>query len=75
MYGDRLDYSFHLETLKELLRVIRDEVRILPLVYLNGKRYQHLEELLGEFKSEISYEEEKVEYEFQKKCSYNVKGI
>ncbi|MGM0873249.1 MAG: hypothetical protein ACQEWV_00350 [Bacillota bacterium] len=60
MYGDRLDYSFHLETLKELLRVTSEEVRIFPLVDLNGKRYQHLEALLGEF---------------GKKCSYNVEGI
>ena len=45
MYADRLDYQFHLETLNELLRVTKEEIRIFPLVDLEGKRYEHLDKL------------------------------
>ena len=66
MYADRLDYQFHLETVNELLRVTKKEIRIFPLVDLEGKRYEHL----GKFISNIidkgcSVEEVKVPYEFQ----------
>jgi hypothetical protein len=37
MYADRLDYQFHIKTLNELLRVTKEEVRIFPLVDLEGK--------------------------------------
>lgn len=66
MYGDRLNYDFHYKTLKELLRVTKGELRIFPLVDLAGKRYLHLDKLLSEFEHDISFEEEKVAYEFQK---------
>ncbi|WP_338786825.1 SAM-dependent methyltransferase [Metabacillus sp. FJAT-53654] len=65
MYGDRLDYSFHLKTLKELLRVTKEELRIFPLVDLEGKRYVRLDELLSELGSGIRFKEERVSYEFQ----------
>ncbi|MGG1572508.1 SAM-dependent methyltransferase [Fictibacillus sp. NRS-1165] len=42
-YADRLDHQFHLETLKELLRVTKEEICIFPLVDLAGKRYKYLE--------------------------------
>jgi len=66
MYADRLDYQFHLETLNELVRVTRGEIRIFPLVDLEGIRYEHL----NKFKSYLvdkgcSVEEVKVPYEFQ----------
>jgi hypothetical protein len=47
MYADRLDYPFHLTTLKELLRVSKEEIRIFPLVDLEGKRYEHLDKLIS----------------------------
>ncbi|GAB3027292.1 hypothetical protein [Natronobiforma cellulositropha] len=46
LYGDRFDAAFHRESLRELVRVARDEVRVYPLVGLDGERYPELEALL-----------------------------
>ncbi|WP_078392797.1 SAM-dependent methyltransferase [Shouchella patagoniensis] len=66
MYGDRLDYQFHINTLKELLRVTKLELRIFPLVNLEGKRYEELDNIIKSLKS-WGYEvtEIAVNYEFQ----------
>lgn len=66
MYGDRLDYQFHQDTLNELLRVAKEEVRIFPLADLSGQRYAYLDKLIHDL-SERGYtcEEETVGYEFQ----------
>lgn len=66
MYADRLDYQFHISTLNEFLRVSKEEVRIFPLVDLEGKRYKYLEQLLN-YLTESGYrvEEVNVPYEFQ----------
>lgn len=69
-YADRLDYHFHIETIKELLRVTKEEIRIFPLVDLEGKRYEHLDEIIY-FLTETgcTVEEIKVPYEFQKNAN------
>ena len=66
MYADRLDYQFHIETINELLRVTKEEIRIFPLVDLEGKRYEHLDKLIS-YLADNGYivEEIKVPYEFQ----------
>lgn len=66
MYADRLDYDFHLATLKELLRVTKKEIRLFPLVDLKGERSPYLEPL-KKFLTENGciVEEVKVDYEFQ----------
>ncbi|WP_088102898.1 SAM-dependent methyltransferase [Halalkalibacter urbisdiaboli] len=66
MYADRLDYQFHIETLNELLRVTKEEVRIFPLVDLEGKRYEHLDKMIS-YLADNGYTVEEVEvpYEFQ----------
>ncbi|MDF2903087.1 MAG: hypothetical protein K0S25_725 [Bacillus sp. (in: firmicutes)] len=66
MYADRLDYQFHIETVNELLRITKEEVRIFPLVDLEGKRYEHLDKLISylDVKGCIVGEVE-VPYEFQ----------
>ncbi len=70
MYDDRLDYEFHLKTIKELLRVSKEEIRIFPLVNLEGKRYEHLDELIRYFEDKgNTVEEIKVPYEFQAKAN------
>jgi hypothetical protein len=67
MYSDRLDYDFHLKTVKELMRVTRGELRIFPLVDLSCKRYEHLERLIADLVREgFAAEEIEVPYEFQK---------
>jgi hypothetical protein len=66
MYADRLDYQFHIETLNELLRVTKEEIRIFPLVDLEGKRYEHLEKIISYLANiGCTVEEIKVPYEFQ----------
>ncbi|MCM3109605.1 methyltransferase domain-containing protein [Lederbergia lenta] len=66
MYADRLDYQFHMKTLNELLRVSSDEICIFPLVDLEGKRYEHLDELILYLTDKgCTVEEVKVGYEFQ----------
>jgi hypothetical protein len=65
-YADRLDFEFHIKVMEELLRVTKKEVRIFPLVDLEGKRYEHLDKVIR-YLAEIGYaaEEVKVSYEFQ----------
>lgn len=66
MYADRLDYHFHIETIDELLRVTKEEVRIFPLVDLEGKRYEHLDKLISYLADKgCTVKEVKVPYEFQ----------
>lgn len=66
MYADRLNYLFHIKTLNELLRVTNEEVRIFPLVDLAGKRYKHLDKIIGYLADKgCTVEEVKVPYEFQ----------
>ncbi|QPA33027.1 class I SAM-dependent methyltransferase [Thermaerobacillus caldiproteolyticus] len=67
MYADRLDDQFHITTLNELLRVSKEEIRIFPLVDLEGKRYTHLDHLVSYLiENGCTVEEVKVPYEFQK---------
>ncbi len=74
MYSDRLDYQFHIETLNELLRVTKEEVRIFPLVDLEGKRYEHLDILISYLAdSGCTVEEVKVPYEFQTNANLMLK--
>lgn len=66
MYADRLDYQFHIETLNELLRVTKEEIRIFPLVDLEGKRFEHLDKIISYLTDNgCTLEEVKVPYEFQ----------
>jgi hypothetical protein len=66
MYADRLDYQFHIETLNELLRVTREEVRIFPLVDLEGNRYDYLDKIISYLTDKgYTVEEVNVPYEFQ----------
>lgn len=66
MYADQLDYQFHIKTLDELLRVTKKEIRIFPLVDLEGQRYEHLDKIITYLSGNGCIAEEvKVPYEFQ----------
>ena len=66
LYSEHLDEQFHIEAIDEMLRVAR-EVRIFPLVTLNGEVSAHLISVLAYLKSRgYSCEVIKTEYEFQK---------
>lgn len=45
MYADNIDYYFHIQTIDELLRVTKEEVRIFPITDMNGKRYDRIDEI------------------------------
>lgn len=69
-YADRLSLAFHKETIKELLRVTKKQVRIFPLVDLKSKRYSEMETLLEFIQSSgWKVEEQLVDYEFQRKAN------
>jgi len=71
MYGDRLDYDFHVRTLQELLRVTKVEVRIFPVVDLSSRRYEHLDKIMEWIAFQgWSAEIVKVPYEFQKGANH-----
>ena len=74
MYGDRLDLDFHLSTLKEFLRVSREEIRVFPLVDLSGNRYEYLEDVKRELLNcGCTVEEVSVPYEFQRNANSMLK--
>ncbi len=50
LYADRLDYAFHYSACRELCRVCCGEVRIYPLVDMEGRTYANLERLLTELR-------------------------
>lgn len=66
LYSDQLSESFHLAAIQELIRVA-DEVRIFPLVSLNGQLSPYLDRVLVYCKAAgIRSEIESVNYHFQK---------
>ncbi|MGQ8871981.1 SAM-dependent methyltransferase [Paenibacillus sp. TSA_86.1] len=66
-YADRLSFGFHTQTLLELLRVTRHEIRIFPTVDLSGKRYEFMDELKASLeKRGCVVSEIKTSYEFQR---------
>jgi hypothetical protein len=66
LYSEHLDFSFHLSSIEEMLRVAK-EVRIFPIVTLQNQRSSHFDKIIEAlkekgFKTKII----KTEYEFQK---------
>lgn len=66
-YADRLAADFHVQTILELLRVTKRELRIFPTVDLTGERYEHMDELMT-LLQECGYMTSEVitSYEFQR---------
>ncbi|CAM3219087.1 methyltransferase domain-containing protein [Prescottella defluvii] len=67
-YSDRLDHTFHVDAIGELMRVARDELRIFPLVAAGSSApYPRLDELLAELRTRgITGHVVEVDYEFQR---------
>lgn len=66
LYSEHLDMQFHSEAIEEMLRVAK-EVRIFPIVTLEGKRSPHLDGIMQRLKAKGFLPSiEKVGYEFQK---------
>ncbi len=66
LYSDQVDLETHLNGLRELLRVAA-EVRVYPMVALNGQPSPHLEPVMETLATEeVDVRREPVEYEFQR---------
>lgn len=66
LYGDKLDFAFHLAALRELLRVA-DEVRVFPLMNLDGLPSSHLPGVMRALSGEgAEMELVEVPFEFQR---------
>lgn len=67
LYDDRLDYRFHFESCRELVRVTKTEARIYPLVGLGGEPFTRFERLLSDLRHcGIEAEVRPVNYQFLK---------
>ncbi len=51
LYGDRLGFNFHMDCIREFTRVA-PEVRIYPVMGLDGKEYPDMEKLVSALKSD-----------------------
>lgn len=66
LYGDQLDFAFHLAALRELLRVAL-EVRVFPLINLDGLPSSHLPGVMNVLRGEgVEVALVDVPFEFQK---------
>jgi hypothetical protein len=61
----QLGFDFHVSSIHEMLRVAR-EIRIFPIVNLDARKTDLLDELLRHFEKDYFVEIEQVYYEFQK---------
>ncbi|GIM29101.1 hypothetical protein CPJCM30710_17670 [Clostridium polyendosporum] len=67
MYDEHLDYEFHKQTIKEIIRITSKEIRIFPIVNLKGEKSMFVNKLMSDdnftmYKMQIV----KVNYEFIK---------
>lgn len=68
LYDDRLDYQFHRDSVGEMLRVTSGEVRIYPLVNLqgNGKKSHFVSRIMDDLEGKADVEIVEVNYRFRK---------
>lgn len=70
LYDDRFDYDFHLRSIRELLRVAAQEVRIFPLVGFGAKRSIHLDRIIEDVRAErYRVDMVQIPFEFQKSAN------
>lgn len=49
LYTDNLSYNFHVDAIREMLRVSK-EARIFPLLDVNAKKSHYVQKILSDFK-------------------------
>jgi hypothetical protein len=70
LYEDQLDYTFHSDTLRELLRITSGEVRIYPITNLRGERSVYVNPLMADAAlAGYDFEIVHVDYEFLKNAN------
>lgn len=64
-YEEQLDYEFHQQSLREIMRVTRGEARVYPLVNFEAKRSAYLDRLRGDAElAHLGFEEVETDFEF-----------
>ena len=67
LYGDWLEFGFHIECLKEFARVCYGEIRVYPLTGLDAKPYPYLDDILSVLnENKIQADIVRTPFEFQK---------
>ena len=65
VYEDHLDYAFHRASVKEIMRVTREEARFYPLVSFEANRCAYLDRLkLDPELAHLEFEEVATDFEF-----------
>jgi SAM-dependent methyltransferase len=65
VYEDQLSYEFHNNSIRELMRVTRGEIRIYPIVTFEAERSRYLSSVRGEPEfASWSFEEVPTDFEF-----------
>jgi hypothetical protein len=65
IYDHRLDYDFHLNSIKEMLRVSSEELRIYPLVKNKGIKSLYVKRIISDLE-DVDVDILRVDYEFRK---------
>ncbi|HFU75441.1 MAG TPA: SAM-dependent methyltransferase [Arcobacter sp.] len=70
LYSEHFDLQFHIDSILEMCRVSKKEVRIFPLLNLKNEKSEHLEPVL-KILTDRGYETKiiKTNYEFQKEAN------
>ena len=66
IYDHRLDYEFHYNSIKEMLRVCKGDLRIYPLVKHHEQKSAYVEKIRKDFQDYVQMELVKVDYQFRK---------
>ena len=66
IYDHRLDYEFHYNSIKEMLRVCKGDLRIYPLVKHHEQKSAYVEKIRKDFQYYVQMELVKVDYQFRK---------
>jgi hypothetical protein len=67
MYDEHLDYNFHADSMAELIRITKEEIRIFPIVNLRCTRSGFVDKIMKDIKfNKVKFEIKKVDFEFVK---------
>jgi hypothetical protein len=65
VYQEQLDYEFHQQSVREIMRLTRGEARFYPLVSFEAKRCEYLDRLKNDpALNDLEFEEVRTDFEF-----------
>jgi hypothetical protein len=67
LYDEHRDYNFHMDSIAELIRITKEEIRIFPVVNLRWKKSEFVDKIMNEAVfGKCVFELKKVDFEFVK---------